>query len=154
MVARSAALRAAAMGVSALLAAAPVAGAEQDPACGDSVTVERGDTLHRIAERCRTSVEELIRANDLSNPDLLEVGQTLDIAAGDRPETADAGQPSAPGQPNGMDAGQPAEPTLSSMIEGLGPIGKAEAEASPGLDPSTIPIGRIIDEPGASGRME
>jgi LysM repeat protein len=155
MVRRSAALRAAALCISALLAAAPVAGAEEEQACGDSVTVERGDTLHRIAERCGTSVPELISANpELSNPDLIEVGQTLTIPADDRPAAADAGQPTETGEPGEAEAGEPTESALSSMIEGLGPIGQAEAEASPGLDPSSIPIGRIIDEPGSSGRME
>lgn len=169
MVRRSAALRAAALGISALLAAAPVAGAEGEQACGESVTVERGDTLHRIAERCGTSVPELISANpELSNPDQIEVGQTLAIPADDRPEAADAGQPTETGgsgeaeageptetgEPGEAEAGEPTESALSSLIEGLGPIGQAEAEASPGLDPSSIPIGRIIAEPGSSGRME
>lgn len=155
MVRRSAALRAAALGISALLAAAPVAGAEGEQACGESVTVERGDTLHRIGERCGTSVPELISANpELSNPDQIEVGQTLAIPADDRPEAADAGQPTETGGSGEAEAGEPTESALSSLIEGLGPIGQAEAEASPGLDPSSIPIGRIIAEPGSSGRME
>ncbi len=32
-------------------------------ACGDSVTVVRGDTLRKIAERCGTTVSALLQAN-------------------------------------------------------------------------------------------
>ncbi len=40
-------------------------------------TVQRGDTLHRIAIRFGTTIGELLRLNNLSNPNLIYVGQSL-----------------------------------------------------------------------------
>lgn len=40
-------------------------------------TVQRGDTLSAIANRYGTTVEELVRINDISNPDLIYAGQKL-----------------------------------------------------------------------------
>lgn len=56
-------------------------------ACGTQYTVQRGDNLYRIAERCGTTVPALIDANiQINNPDRLEVGQVLTIpAANERP---------------------------------------------------------------------
>ncbi len=42
-----------------------------------SYTVRSGDTLNQIAQRYFVSPQQVIQANQLSNPDLLEVGQVL-----------------------------------------------------------------------------
>lgn len=42
-----------------------------------SYTVRSGDTLNQIAQRYTVSPQQVIQANQLSNPDLLEVGQVL-----------------------------------------------------------------------------
>ena len=42
-------------------------------------TVERGDTLSRIAARYNTTVSELVRLNDITNPDLIYVGEVLRV---------------------------------------------------------------------------
>jgi len=47
----------------------------------DTYTVEPGDTLGLIASRYGVSLEQLIEANELLNPNVLEVGQTLDVPA-------------------------------------------------------------------------
>ena len=55
-------------------------------------TVQEGDTLASIAEEHLGSADQwqvIARANDISNPDRLEVGQTLTIPASG--ETSDAG---------------------------------------------------------------
>ena len=44
-----------------------------------SHTVQRGDTLTRIAERYDVSIKALLKANDLPNPDFLEVGQVINL---------------------------------------------------------------------------
>lgn len=44
---------------------------------GDTYTVQAGDNLWGIAKRCRRSVAELTRLNDLQNPEQLQVGQVL-----------------------------------------------------------------------------
>lgn len=42
--------------------------------------VERGDTLSKIARSNRASVQSIVRWNNLSNPDAIEVGQVLRVA--------------------------------------------------------------------------
>ena len=44
-------------------------------------TVQPGDTLMRIAQLYRVSIEQIIAFNELANPDYLEVGQVLQIPA-------------------------------------------------------------------------
>lgn len=45
-------------------------------------TVEEGDTLSGIANRFGTTVQDLIQANDISNPDLLRIGDELVVPGG------------------------------------------------------------------------
>jgi LasA protease len=47
----------------------------------DQYSVQPGDTLGIIANRYRVSIEMLIQANNLTNPNLLNVGQALTIPA-------------------------------------------------------------------------
>jgi murein DD-endopeptidase MepM/ murein hydrolase activator NlpD len=42
--------------------------------------VERGDTLYQIARSNRQSVSSIVRWNNLSNPDAIEVGQVLRVS--------------------------------------------------------------------------
>ncbi|KVO44715.1 peptidase [Burkholderia ubonensis] len=42
--------------------------------------VERGDTLYKIARDNRQSVQSIVRWNQISNPDAIEVGQVLRVA--------------------------------------------------------------------------
>ncbi len=44
---------------------------------GDTYTVQRGDTLSEIAARFGTTVNELVRLNNISNPNLIYPGQVL-----------------------------------------------------------------------------
>ncbi|MDO4548475.1 MAG: LysM peptidoglycan-binding domain-containing protein [Clostridia bacterium] len=46
-----------------------------------SYTIRRGDTLSGIAQQYGTTVNELIRLNDISNPDLIYAGDTILIPA-------------------------------------------------------------------------
>lgn len=49
------------------------------PVSGQSYTVQRGDSLFTIAQRFGTTVADLTAANNLTNPNNLQVGQTLII---------------------------------------------------------------------------
>ena len=74
------------------------------------ITVVEGDTLEQLAERHGVSLEALIRLNDIGEPDLLQVGQVLQLpprlsapsgagaAAGARPADAEAPPPPAGSQ--------------------------------------------------------
>ncbi|RGP81086.1 cvnh domain-containing [Fusarium longipes] len=46
------------------------------------VTVQNGDTLRGIAARFNTTFEEIARTNNISNPDLIYPGQTLQVPGG------------------------------------------------------------------------
>lgn len=46
---------------------------------GNSVTVEAGDTLSKIAKAHRTSVSALVSANRIANPNVLAVGDLIDL---------------------------------------------------------------------------
>ena len=46
--------------------------------CGDTVTVQRGDTLSKIAVRCGVTVNGILRANPgITNPNLIVPGQVI-----------------------------------------------------------------------------
>lgn len=45
-------------------------------------TVEQGDTLSDIANRFGTTVQDLVQANDITNPDLLRIGDELIVPGG------------------------------------------------------------------------
>lgn len=51
------------------------------PAEGTTYTVQTNDTLFSIARRFNTTVQAIVQANNLSNPDRLSVGQQLIIPA-------------------------------------------------------------------------
>ncbi|WP_338930485.1 LysM peptidoglycan-binding domain-containing protein [Streptomyces netropsis] len=49
-------------------------------------TVKSGDTLTAIAARFGTTVEQLVKWNNIPNPDLIKVGQQLIVARADSPQ--------------------------------------------------------------------
>ncbi|MCW2833370.1 MAG: carbohydrate-binding module family 50 protein [Nocardioides sp.] len=55
------------------------AAVETTPEVFDTYTVEVGDTLQEISARAGTSVEEVVRINDIEDPDLIFPGQVFRI---------------------------------------------------------------------------
>ncbi|MBC8076080.1 MAG: protein kinase [Chloroflexales bacterium] len=84
---------------------------------GGSYVVQPGDTLSAIAERFGTTVEALLAANGLSDPNRIEVGQTLIV-------------PGAVGEilPLGTSTTQPATPT---QVVPATPAATVQAAPSP-----------------------
>lgn len=58
--------------------------------------VQPGDTLAGIAQRFGTTVDAIVRANNISNPNLIYVGQVLTIPTGTTPPTPSPTPPSPP----------------------------------------------------------
>ncbi|GLU32653.1 peptidoglycan DD-metalloendopeptidase family protein [Trinickia caryophylli] len=86
--------------------------------------VERGDTLTKIARSHRESVQNIVRWNNLSNPDAIEVGQVLRVEPPGRRGTAGESRASA-------SAG-----TRSPVTENL-------ASAPTSRSDSSVPAGRL-----------
>ncbi len=73
--------------------------------------VERGDTLYKIARDNRTSVSNIVRWNQMTNPDAIEVGQVLRVAP--PPGTTTASTPSTTGTGSAVRA----RPAPSAPVE-------------------------------------
>jgi LysM repeat protein len=80
-------------------------------------TVRSGDTLSRLAQKYNTTVEKLARANNISNPNLIQVGQQLVI-----PDGFDAGpsRPASGPQGDSFEAG-PTRDTTAQRYDGSRP---------------------------------
>lgn len=54
-----------------------------------TITVQRGDTLSRIALEYNTTVARLVELNNIANPNLIYAGQTLIVPSGETPQDTD-----------------------------------------------------------------
>lgn len=117
--------------------------------CAASHVVVRGDTLSRIAWRCRSSVAAIARASGIADPDLIRVGQRLLIPG----RTAMAG-PSPPPRPARVaPSGYRIQrtDTLYSLARWSRTSLPALFAANPGIDPHKIEIGDAVRlPPGAA----
>lgn len=66
----------------ATVGAAAAFGGATAVASADSVTVKSGDTLYSIAQANGVSVDELASINNVTNPNLIFVGQNLELTKG------------------------------------------------------------------------
>lgn len=122
--------------------------AQASPVAGDLYVVREGDTLFSIAARLKTSVAELVKANSLDNPDLIQPGLRLKLpTVGEGPDS-DGGAPpqdlvslQTPGD-GPQDPSATQEPSADSVL------GNSEASGSsppnltgsnPGINPGTLP---------------
>ncbi len=104
--------------------------------------VQRGETLYSIATRYGTSVSALMRANGLSNPNFIWVGQRLRIPTG--------GSGSSAGSGGGVHIVQPGQ-TLSSIAARYGTSVSALMRANGLSNPNFIWVGQRLVVPSAGG---
>lgn len=114
----------------AVLALLMPAQVEAQSPCGETVTVERGDTLRAIAQRCDVPYLALRNANpQIANPNLIYVGQTIYIPQNGQPEQPN--QPSISISPVSGPTGTRVQvaatgfPADSQITFGIGPEGQS-----------------------------
>ncbi|ADO74485.1 LysM peptidoglycan-binding domain-containing protein [Stigmatella aurantiaca] len=86
------------------------------PPPSQSYTVRSGDTLSGIAQRFGTTTNALAKANNISNPNLIRVGQKLTIPGGTKPGSQDGFDPPATG-------GKPSTGPVTGPGNGAGTAG-------------------------------
>lgn len=129
------------------LTGAPQAAQAQSP-CGAAVTVSPGDTLYRIANRCGTSVQALVRANQIPNPNRIEVGQRIRMPGAD---TARAPQEQRRALAADNRYRVRSGDTLYRVSRQFGIPLQVILSLNPDLDPRRMPPGFVIRLPGDGG---
>jgi LysM repeat protein len=100
-------------------------------------TVERGDTLGKIASEHGVSVADLVEANDIANPNLIRIGQVLVI-------------PGEEGEPDIVHVVVRGD-TLGKIAAAYGSSVSLLVEANGIVNANLIRIGQNITVPGSSG---
>ena len=104
-------------------------------------TVERGDTLGRIAKEYEVSVTDLVEANNISNPNLIRIGQVL-VIPGQVPEAEDIVHVVARGD------------TLGKIALKYGASVSSIVTANDISNPNLIRIGQKLTVPGDGSSSE
>jgi lipoprotein YgeR len=109
--------------------------------------VERGDTLSKVARENRTSVPNIVRWNNLANPNAIEVGQVLRVAPSPGSATAFAPSP-APRASDSDSAGAPSV-TPSTSISLIWPVRGSvirgfDGQGSKGIDIAGQPGTQVV----------
>lgn len=111
--------------------------------------VQPGDTLWRISNQFSTTVDAIVRANNIPNPNLIYVGQVLEIPTG--PTTVPPTPPpgSTPTPPTGTVTYvvQPGD-TLSKIARQFNTTVQAIAQANNIANPNLIFVGQVLVIPG------
>lgn len=122
----------------------PASSPEPLPATTSAYTVRAGDTLFSIARRAGTSVDAILRANNLVNPDFIFMGQRLSLKSVVPIVDEPAPAPSAPA-PNPASAGKWIDVNLTTQtivaFEGMRAV--RSALVSTGVAKTPTPVGRF-----------
>jgi LysM repeat protein len=116
-------------------------------------TVQAGDNLYRIALRFGVSVAAIQQANNIDNPNLIFVGQVLQIPGGTGPAPTQApGGPTPGPQPGGSTTYtvQPGD-TLARIAARFGTTVAAIAQANNIVNVNLIYVGQVLQIPGGTG---
>src|SRR4051812_4029460 len=114
-----------------------------------SYTVRPGDSLSLVAKRLGTSVAALTKANNITNPDRVKVGQVLKLSSVPAPSPA----------PAPVAASKPAAPatyvikpgdSLSVIAKRLGVTADALAKANKITNLDRVTLGQVLAVPGAA----
>lgn len=117
-------------------------------------TVQSGDTLGRIAAKFEVTMQDIVTANNLDNPDLLQAGQELIIPVGGLPTSVppptETPQPQEPPQP--LESQLPTDGEAIVEIADVVGAGRVDEEAILIKNSGNMPIAllgwRLTDEDG------
>ena len=112
---------------------------------GGTHVVRSGETLNSIAAQHGVSASALARANGISNPNLIRVGQRLVIPSGGKATAGAAPKPTA--KTYVVRQGD----TLNAIARRLGVSASALAAANGISNPNRIVAGMVLRVPGAGG---
>lgn len=129
-----------------LAALACLAGWSAGAASAASVTVRPGDTLGAIAARHGTTVAALVRANGLSDPNVLSVGQRIAISG--RAATGTPAETSPAASSGGSYVVRSGD-TLDAIAARHGTTAGALARLNGLTDPDVLSVGRRLTVPGS-----
>lgn len=110
---------------------------------GGSVTVQPGDTLSDIANRQGVSLNQLMRANGITNPNLVVAGQKL-VLPGSRQATATAAPRALPTAPYTVKSGE----TLSEIADRFGTSTERLIQVNRISNPNLVVAGTRLAIPG------
>lgn len=117
----------------------PAAAARPTPAAGDGTyIVKPGDTLSEIARSHRVSQRELMRANNINDPDVIRAGVSLVIPGGSAPARTESPAPAqrAPrSEPAAAPARAPERQETPVAPEASAIVPPAPAAATPSVEP-------------------
>jgi LysM repeat protein len=100
--------------------------------------VQEGDTLGAIAQTHGLSIEDLMAANGLTDPNTLHIGQTLIIPAGPLPTPTAGSSAEAPPEPS------PAATALPTPLPTLTPSGPPLVEIAQVLGSGDLPAEVVV----------
>lgn len=110
--------------------------------------VQPGDTLYRISRQFNTTVDAIARANNIPNPNLIYVGQVLEVPGAATPvPPGPTPVPPQPPQPAGTYTVQRGD-TLSAIAMRFGTTVSALAQANNIWNPNLIYVGQVLTIPG------
>jgi LysM repeat protein len=115
---------------------------------GAAYQVTSGDTLSAIAQRFGTSVSALVDANDIADPNLIYVGQSLvipgDGATEGGPATPTPAAAAAPSEPSGRTHVVTSGESLASIASRYGLTVEQLARANGIVDPNRVLAGSLL----------
>ena len=118
------------------------------PASGATYTVQRGDTLYRIAARYHTTATALAATNHVANPNLILVGQVLAVPGGGA-NSAAAGNTHPVGAGGAVYAVRPGD-TLRAIAARYKTTVAALVAANHLANPNLIRVGQSLSIPGGT----
>ena len=110
---------------------------------GGSVTVQPGDTLSYIADRQGISLNQLMQANGITNPDMVVAGQKL-VLPGSRRATAAAAPRELPSAPYTVKSGE----TISEIADRFGTSTERLIQLNGISNPNLVVAGTRLAIPG------